>query len=184
MPVENPALSARAEAPSFDDIYGAHFEYVHRIVARLSGRRDVEDLVQEVFLVVHRKLPTFAGDASITTWLFAICHRVVGAQVRKERVRRVLFDIFGQNETARPPPTDPLQALEHTEQRERIGKVLAKLAWKKKVVLLMFEVEGWSCADIAEALDIPVSTVYTRLHHARRDFAFLHSAFEGGKPWA
>ena len=180
--VENPALSARAAAQSFDEVYGAHFEYVHRIVSRLSGRRDVEDLVQEVFLVVHRKLPTFEGRASITTWLFAICHRVVRAHARKERVRRAFLGMFGRSDTERPPPPDPLRALEDREQRERVDQVLAKLAWKKKVVLLMFEVEGWSCADIAQALEIPPNTVYTRLHHARRDFAFLLSGSEGGEP--
>jgi RNA polymerase sigma-70 factor (ECF subfamily) len=182
MPVENSAIAARTTTHSFDEVYGAHFEYVHRIVARLSGRRDVEDLVQEVFVVVHRKLPAFEGRASITSWLFAICHRVVGAQARKERVRRVFLDVFKNDDTERPPPIDPFEALEHGERRERVSKVLSRLAWKKKVVLLMFEVEGWSCADIAQALEIPVATVYTRLHHARRDFAFLLSGFEGGEP--
>jgi RNA polymerase sigma-70 factor (ECF subfamily) len=179
---DHPALLARATAQSFDDVYSAHFEYVHRIVSRLSGRSDVEDLVQEVFLVVHRKLSMFEGRASMATWLFAICHRVVGAHVRKERLRRVLLDVVGKSESQRPAPIDPLQWLEQGEESARILSVLERLAWKKKVVLLMFEVEGWSCADIAQALDIPENTVYTRLHHARRDFAALLSAREGGSP--
>jgi RNA polymerase sigma-70 factor (ECF subfamily) len=179
MPIDHAALFDRAAVGTFDQVYDAHFAYVYRIVARLLGRRDVEDVVQEVFLVVHRKLPTFEGRAAITTWLFSICHRVVGAHVRKERMQRLFFDVFRGSAAEIPSPLDPLQVMEQEEVRARVASTLARLSFKKRAVLVMFELEGWSCAEIAGALGIPVDTVYTRLHHARRDFAFLLTPHEG-----
>jgi RNA polymerase sigma-70 factor, ECF subfamily len=164
-------LSDLARTRTFDEVYDAHFDYVHRVVARLSGLRDVEDLVQDVFFVVHHKLPSFRGDSSITTWLFAVCHRVVGAHIRKERIRRLFANAFRVERPAQPATYEPLSKLERKQAAERIVAALDALSWKKRTVVVMYELEGWSCEQIAEALGIPASTVYTRLHHARRDLA-------------
>jgi RNA polymerase sigma-70 factor, ECF subfamily len=175
-------LSDVAGATTFDDVYEAHFDYVHRVVARLSGLGDVEDLVQDVFFVVHHKLSTFRGDSSITTWLFAVCHRVVGAHIRKERIRRLFAHAFRLERPRQPAADEPLSTLEQKQATERIVAALDALSWKKRSVIVMYELEGWSCDQIAEALGIPPSTVYTRLHHARRELAHALSDLREKNP--
>jgi RNA polymerase sigma-70 factor (ECF subfamily) len=153
----------RAIPLSFDAVYEAHFDYVYRIVARLSGTSACEDLVQDVFLVVHRRLPEFEGRAAMTTWLFQIAYRVVGAHVRKERLRRLLARALFLE---RPEPS-----FQDPDRAAAVRRALESLSWKKRTVLVLFEIEGWSCDRIAEELGIPVDTVYSRLHNARRDLA-------------
>jgi len=78
--------------PEINALYRAHAAEVERWVARLAGPTvDAEDVVQEVFLVVHRRLPEFRGESAITTWLYAITVRVVVDRRRKEKWRRLLW---------------------------------------------------------------------------------------------
>lgn len=151
--------------PAFDEVYSRHFSTVYRFVARLMGGGDVEDAVQEVFLVVHRRLPEFRGDAKVTTWLFRIAYHVVQAKQRKLRLNRALvsaLSVFQTQEQRHPALA--------AEQARQVQAALSALSLKKRSVLVLHEIEGWSGPQIAEALAIPIDTVYTRLHHARKDF--------------
>jgi len=168
------SLEARTKL-DFDTVYEAHFDFVYRVVARLGGQDDVEDLTQEVFLVVHRRLEEFRGDARITTWLFRIAYRVVGAHIRRRRLRRAVASWFGMEEQARGQPATG--GSERMEEARRVRRTLDALSYEKRSALVLFEVEGWSAAEIAEMLDVPVGTVYTRLHHARSAF---RASFEQG----
>ncbi len=156
------ALTAAA-APDFDAVYAEHFDYVYRVVVRLGGTSHAEDLAQEVWAVVHRRLAGFEGRARLTTWLFQIAYHVVGDHIRKERLRRGFLALVGRPVAVR--------ALEHAEDAARLTRAVAALAWKQRAVLVLHEVEGWSCETIAERLEVPVATVYTRLHHARKRLA-------------
>lgn len=159
-----------AAALDFSCVYAEHFDYVYRLVARLAGREDADDLVQEVFLVVHRRLSEFEGRALITTWLFRIAYRVVGAHVRRERLRRWLARaLVGSDDRSSAP--SGLLSVEEAERRQATLETLARLSWKKRAVLILHEVEEWSCPEIAARIGVPVGTVYTRLHHARREMA-------------
>ncbi|HSD87703.1 MAG TPA: sigma-70 family RNA polymerase sigma factor, partial [Kofleriaceae bacterium] len=82
------AQDRASAAPSFDEVYAAHFAFVWRVL-RTFGVPDaaLEDAAQDVFVVVHRRLPEFEGRAAITTWLFAIARRVAGAHRRKDTGR-------------------------------------------------------------------------------------------------
>jgi RNA polymerase sigma-70 factor, ECF subfamily len=159
----------------FDEIYDAYFDYVYRTVARLADREDIEDLVQEVFLVVHRRLQGFDSRAKLTTWLFQIAYRVVGAHIRRNKLRRGISALFGIQLTRRVSEPDQLLSIERTEQRLAIERALDALSYKKRAVLILYEVEGWDCARISESLGIPVDTVYSRLHHAHKE---LKKSFE------
>lgn len=161
----------RASEPAgftFDAIYEAEFEYVYRVLTRLVGASEAEDLVQEVFLVVHRRLPEYRGDARITTWLFRIAYRVAGAHVRRERLRRRFLSLFGIEAKVRAPLANNAEDLAEVEG---VHLALQRLSFEKRSALVLHEVEGWSCEEIAESVGVPVGTVHTRLHHARRDFA-------------
>jgi RNA polymerase sigma-70 factor (ECF subfamily) len=158
----------RATALTFEAVYEAEFDFVYRVVTRLVGPSEAEDLVQEVFLVVHRRLPEFRGDARLTTWLFQIAYRLAGAHVRRERLRRRLLMLFGVE--VKVHATFGAVQIDHDEAK-RVRAALEHLSFEKRSALVLHEVEGWSCEEIAESLGVPTGTVHTRLHHARRDFA-------------
>jgi RNA polymerase sigma-70 factor (ECF subfamily) len=165
------AAETREASPAFEVVYERHFDDVYRFVARLSGTSQCEDLVQEVFVVVHKRLPEFEGRAKLTTWLFQIAYRVVGAHVRKERVLRLLRRAFSREPREEAAPPSAPARIEEQERARAVNEALASLSWKKRVVVSLHEIDGWTCERIAEALSVPVGTVYTRLHHARKELA-------------
>ncbi len=151
-------------------IYLANADFVWRSLQRLGVRdADLDDVLQEVFVVVHQRLHTFDGTAKMTTWLFGICLRVVSAYRRRG---------FRRNETsvAEPPePSDrtsasPEQDLATAESRRRLEALLDELDLEKRAVFVMFEVDEMPCEEIAQILGVPVGTVYSRLHGARKAF--------------
>jgi RNA polymerase sigma-70 factor, ECF subfamily len=151
-------------------IYLANADFVWRSLQRLGIREaDLDDVLQEVFVVVHQRLHTFDGTAKMTTWLFGICLRVASAYRRRG---------FRRNETcvADPPePTDrasasPEQDLAAAESRRRLDSLLDELDLEKRAVFVMFEIDEMPCEEIAQILGVPVGTVYSRLHGARRSF--------------
>src|SRR5262245_28504253 len=75
---------AGAAAPSFDEVYAAHVAFVWRVLRTFGlSEAQIEDAVQDVFIVVHRRLPEWEGRAAITTWLFAIARRVASSHRRR-----------------------------------------------------------------------------------------------------
>jgi RNA polymerase sigma-70 factor (ECF subfamily) len=157
-------------ALTFDAVYERHFDFVYRVIVRLAGRSHAEDLAQEVFAVVHRRLDEFEGRAKLTTWLFQIAYRVVGAHVRRERMRGLIAAALPLELATREQGHDPY---DRVEQSIALARAVRKLSWKKRAVLVLHEVEGWPCELIAERMDVPVATVWTRLHHARKELAEL-----------
>jgi RNA polymerase sigma-70 factor (ECF subfamily) len=145
---------------------------VYRVVARLAGSGDIEDLVQEVFFVVHRRLGEFRGEARVSTWLFRIAYRVVGAHIRRERLRRRMRELFGRGVELATAPNAPEDEL---DRKGRVERALARLSFDQRSALVLFEVEGWSASEIAEAVGAPVGTVYRRLHDARLAFAGVNA---------
>jgi RNA polymerase sigma-70 factor, ECF subfamily len=164
----------------FEAVYRAHFHRVYRWVARLAPQADSEDLSQEVFLVVHRRLPEFEGKARISTWLFQITYHVVGTYLRRRRSEQRIKAVSSL--ITAPDAGEAAQAaLEREEEVSAVREALGTLDLKHRTVLVMYELEQWSGADIAEALAIPVETVYSRLHYARRKLASRLAARLGRK---
>ncbi len=160
----------------FASIYDAWFGHVSRWLRALgSPEADVEDLAQEVFLVVRRRLPDFDG-CNVPGWLYRIASR----KVRQHRRRR-----WVQNLLSREPPIDLEElpwvgpsasaTLETKEKQLLLERLVAKLSEKRRVAFWLFEVEGYGGEEVAEILDIPINTVWTRLHHARKEFFVLLS---------
>jgi RNA polymerase sigma-70 factor (ECF subfamily) len=151
-------------------IYLANADFVWRSLQRLGVRdADLDDVLQEVFVVVHQRLHTFDGTARMTTWLFGICFRVASAYRRRGSRRR-------ETAFAEPPePTDratssPEQDLAAADARRRLAMLLDELDLEKRAVFVMFEVDEMPCEEIAQILGTPVGTVYSRLHAARKSF--------------
>jgi RNA polymerase sigma-70 factor, ECF subfamily len=174
-------LAAAGDAEPLDvtRLFRAHGETVGRWIARLAGpSADVDDLVQEVFLVAHRRLGEFRNQARVTTWLYEIAIRVVQARRRKARVgawrlRRLPAE--------REPPVDVPTPLEELERRRRTAAVygiLDKLPEAERTALILFELEGLPGPRIAELTGASLSNVGVRLHRARARFTRLFLAWE------
>jgi len=166
----------REAAPlNVSEVHEKHADFVWRSLQRLGVRSaDLEDLLQEVFIVVHRRLESFDGSARLTTWLFGICVRVASghrnrAYVRRERsgTEPELFDAITQEPTQ--SAANPEQALLDKELSEELEELLDGLDPVKRAMVVMFEIEGMSAPEIATLTDVPVNTVYSRLATARAE---------------
>jgi RNA polymerase sigma-70 factor, ECF subfamily len=148
------------------DLFRAHAAFVANFLVRLGVlHQELDDAVQEVFLIAHRRGGYVEGPARPTTWLAEIALRVASG-VRRARRRR-LPDEPGEEHHAGPTPFEALAA---AEALGHVQRALDALPLEQRAVFILFEIEGESCVSIARGLDIPVGTVYSRLHAARRDF--------------
>lgn len=150
------------------EIHNEHSEFVWASLARLGVRRaDLPDMLQEVFVVVHRRLDSFDGTSKMTTWLFGICMRVAAAYRRRAWFRR--------ERPTGPTFDEPADAATPEEQvdamraRTQLDALLDELSLERRVVFVLFELEEMPCTAIAELLGVPVGTVYSRIHAARED---------------
>jgi RNA polymerase sigma-70 factor, ECF subfamily len=168
-----------AQAPSFDAVYEAHFEFVWRTLRRLGVEAStVDDAVQDVFVVVHRRLRDFEGRSSLKTWLTAIAVRVAGDHRRLVRRKGGHEPLDAAIADASPGPDE---ALAQAEAVRALDALLSELGEDKRAVFVLVELEGMSAPEIAEALGLCVNTVYSRLRAARRDFEAAVQR-SGGRP--
>lgn len=152
-------------------VHAEHAEHVWRSLQRLGIREpDLEDLLQEVFVVVHKRLHTFDWSCSMQAWLFGICKHVARSHRRRAYLRRETTLMTPPESSSEGVSPNPEEAFEAREEGEELSALLQELDSDKRVVLVMFEIEELSCEAIAETLGIPVGTVYSRLHAARKAF--------------
>jgi RNA polymerase sigma-70 factor (ECF subfamily) len=153
------------------EVHAAHADFVWASLQRLGVReRDLDDLLQEVFVVVHQRLHTFDATRPMQPWLFGICRRVAVAHRRRASVRLEQSMPDMPEETSEGAAPDPEEAAMGSQARERLEAILDTLDAEKRAVFVMFEIDEVPCEAIAAALGIPVGTVYSRLHAARKDF--------------
>lgn len=151
-------------------IYETHAGFVWASLQRLGVRdADLEDVVQEVFVVVHQRKHTFDGSAKMTTWLFGISLRVASAY-RRRGFRRKEIVVAEPPEPHAGESSSPEHDLAAAESRRRLHVLLDELDIEKRAVFVMFEIDEMSCEEIADILGVPVGTVYSRLHGARKAF--------------
>ena len=166
-------LPDMAEARDFDAIYRSWFVHVWRWLRALGVHdADLEDIAHDVFLVVRRKLRRFDG-ANVAGWLYQITSRTASDHRRRAWLRRVFLSGDKSLESFRDTAHGPAELLEQLEARAIVHGLLAKLSHKRRTALALFELEGYTGEEIAALLGVPVATVWTRLHHARREFTAL-----------
>jgi RNA polymerase sigma-70 factor (ECF subfamily) len=168
------AASVRSWA-DFDAFYREHFRFVWRTVRRLGlDGAVVDDVVQEIFLVVHRRLGDFEGRSSAKTWLYGIVRRVVADHRRTLRRKPALGgDALATADLEALPGGEEQGPEASAEQAERVRllhRLLAELDDDKREVFVLAELEGLTMAEIAEALDANPNTIASRLRAARREF--------------
>lgn len=166
-----PGRVASGVSPSaFRGIYDEHFQFVWKSLRRLGVREaDVPDAVQEVFLVVHRKLDTFEGRSKMTTWLFGIAFRVARDRQRSAAERRHVPD-EGAIDASADESVDVHADAERRQARTVLESILDAMSLEQRAVFTLFELEGMTTTEIAEICGIPLGTVYTRLRLAREVF--------------
>lgn len=166
----------RDERAAHDELYYRFRRQVAGNLYRVLGdRTDLEDLVQEVFVIAFRGLDRFRGDARLSTWLYRICVNVALGRIRTRRRRPLAYGVSNLDTASADPslterPETPDKTLERREDRERVYRALEQLAPKKRVVLYLHEIEGLDLKDIAYIVDSNPVTVRTRLFYARREF--------------
>lgn len=167
--------AARGDRAAFQALFVRHREVVARLVHRMTSSSararsaDLEDVVQEVFVQVHRSLPDFRGQSKFSTWLHRVTVNVVLMHRRAAKSRPVLTEELPE---ANVPASGQVLPDEDTERRERMRafeRLLGRLADKKRLVFVLHELEGLAPAEIAEIVHAPVLTVRTRLFYARRE---------------
>jgi RNA polymerase sigma-70 factor (ECF subfamily) len=162
-------------------LFRAHAAFVASFLRRLgTSGSDVDDLVQEVFLVAHRKGGYRPGTGQPRTWLGAIALRIASVHRRTHSRRHEEF-----NEEAIERATahgDVAVTVDARKSLARVQRALDTLDLEHCAVFVLYEFAGESCEAIGVSLGIPVGTVYSRLHHARRRFELAHAALDQQQP--
>lgn len=150
----------------FAAIFREHAPYVWRVMRRLGVREaDAEDLCQEVFVVVHRRLGDFEERSSMRTWIYGIAIRVASDHRRRAHVRRERPAEEVPEERRSAPQ---IAELERGQARALLDAALRELDDEKRAVFVLYEIEGLGMKEVAEAVGCPLQTAYSRLHAARK----------------
>jgi RNA polymerase sigma-70 factor (ECF subfamily) len=167
------AQCRNGSADAFRRLFHRHRDDVARLIFRMTGASsELEDLVQEVFLQVHKSIGDFRGDARFTTWLYRLTVNVVlmhrrSAKSRPQLVAEVL---------AATPKDARMLPDEQVARRRRMTaftRLVDRLSEKKRTVFILHELQGLAPSEIAKIVGAPVLTVRTRLFYARRELTSL-----------
>jgi RNA polymerase sigma-70 factor (ECF subfamily) len=160
-------------------LFRAHAGFVAAFIRRLGIQPgDADDLVQEVFLVAHRKGGYVPGPGQPRTWLAAIALRVARSAHRARSRQRETLEASALDAIA-APGGDPEAALQVHESLARVQQALDTLDLEHCAAFVLYEIEGEPCEAIAAAFEVPIGTIYSRLHHARRRFVDAYSTLTG-----
>jgi RNA polymerase sigma-70 factor (ECF subfamily) len=164
------SLAGDGALHSVEDVYRSHSEFIWVSLQRFGVReRDLDDVLQEVFVVVHQRLKSFRGEARVTTWLYSICLRVAAAHRRRGHVRRELT-VEDVGDTVAIDQSSPEDDLVRRQRQRVLEQILDDLELEKRALFVMFELDELSCDEIATIIGVPIGTVYSRLHAARKAF--------------
>jgi RNA polymerase sigma-70 factor (ECF subfamily) len=164
------ARAAAGETSAFRLLYERYRSDVARLVYRmLGGRGDLDDVIQEVFVQVYKSLKDFRGQAKFSTWLHRVTVNVVLMHRRAARSRPVFADEPAREAAVQGYDVRPDEDAERRERVRAFGRLLDRLADKKRIVFVLHELEGISPGEIAQIVGAPVLTVRTRLFYARRE---------------
>lgn len=161
----------RGDASAWRQLYDQHFPMVDRL-ARSIGVHEAEadDLCQEIFVLVHKHLGRFRGDAKLGTWIYRLTVRESIRFAKRRRLRRAMANVFIRE-----------RALgvggawwDNAAGRQRyLYQLLSRLSPERRMALVLFEVEGLEVPQIANLMGCKPNTVWTRIHRARNDLEKL-----------
>jgi RNA polymerase sigma-70 factor (ECF subfamily) len=162
-----------------DAVYEQHVSTVARWARRLGGPGlDVEDVVQDVFMVALRRPGEFQGEAGVRTWLFRITNNIVRSRRRRDRVRRWLFRLHGPSAEDAIAPVTPLESIERRESAARLQAALDDIPDIYRTAFILYELEGLPCEEVSALVGADVRTVWVRLHRGRAKLLSALNAHE------
>jgi len=152
----------------FRAIYEDWFDQVSHWIRAMGGpEADRDDLVQDVFLVVHRRLRDFDGE-NLPGWLYQIARRRVRDFRRLSWVRHLLFGGAQLPESLVKEGASPADELETQQKSALLERLLSRLNESERAALVLFEIDGYSGEEIAQIQGVPLGTVWARIYKARR----------------
>lgn len=153
------------------ELYRRHAPFVAKFILRMGvPRADLDDMMQEVFLIAHRNGGYQPGPAKPTTYLANIAYRIVYTERRKRKVRSFV-ESNDDHVNAAGGAGDPEHSAAHSQHMKRLQHALDALDDDKRAVFVLAELQGETVASIAAGMGIPVDTAYSRLRAARKLFS-------------
>jgi RNA polymerase sigma-70 factor, ECF subfamily len=158
----------RGDRRAFDQLVRQEQQRIYRLTFRIVQRReDVDDLVQEIFLLLYRKIGGFRFESRFSTWLTRLAINQCRRALRRRRFGRLLFG-DGWEEQAVDHQRSTLRVLEREEEHRTLREALSELPEKQRLVVILRYFEEMSCEEVAAILDCKIGTVRSRLFHARQ----------------
>ena len=153
-----------------DELFRKHAPFVARLLHRLGvPAREIDDVVQQVFVVVHKNGGYVRGPATPTSYLGAIAVKAASSARRRDGAQRSRHVVYSP-ELLASTGRDPVTLLEVRRELTQLQAALDEMDSDLRAVLVLTELEGESCASIAASQGIPAGTVYWRAHRARKQF--------------
>lgn len=185
-PIASISAAGPPQVLDFEELYTQHFGFVWRNVRRM-GVPDalIDDAVQDVFVVVHRRLSEFEGRSQVQTWIFGILLRVV------QDYRRAHFRRQARLKVAETAPDalvgrqsdGPMDLLARNERVRVLHAILDSLSEDKRAVFVLAELEQMPVVEVAETLGINLNTAYARLRAARHEFEGALKKIQADEGW-
>jgi RNA polymerase sigma-70 factor, ECF subfamily len=159
---------------AFEELYRLHAPRLFGLAHRLVGPNEAEDLLQEIFLTAHRKMPLYKGESALGTWLFRLATNQCLDYLRSKRARLALLtDAFDETSGA---PAAAAGAILGVVERMDLERALAELPGGARAVFVLHDVEGCEHREVAQHLGISEGTSKSQLHKARMRLRALLSA--------
>lgn len=177
------ARTLDGDVTAFETLVRRHRGLVHRVVARVIGRNEAEDVTQDVFLRAFHRLGQFRGDAPFRAWLLRIAHNTaLSSRAGRDNENDALFE-----EAADSMPSSsrtPAHALEDSERRERLTLKLQQIRQAHRTVIVLRDLEGLSYEEIAAVTETPLGSVKGRLFRARQELieVLRHNTYDWELP--
>ncbi|MEM7155328.1 MAG: sigma-70 family RNA polymerase sigma factor [Myxococcota bacterium] len=150
----------------FEEVFRRHFDYVWRVAHAVAGPGAADDVTQEAFLVVRRRLDEFDGG-SLRAWLFTVVRNVARNYLRSQRRREARLRAVPEPAPAR----DPDDEVALRQAADLLDQFMDSLPARQREAFVAVELEGLTARAVAEALGVPTRTVYSRVRTAREAFA-------------
>jgi RNA polymerase sigma-70 factor, ECF subfamily len=173
------ARGSEASAPDFDALYDDTADLAFRVLAAMGVREaELDDALQDVFVVAHRRLGEFRGDSKPSTWVSGIAVRVAH-DYRRRHTRKPTEPLHPHEGVLRATGEAPDVTVIRSEALKSVQAFLEQLAPAQREVFVLAELEQQSAPDIAASLGAPLNTIYSRLRLARAHFEAWARAHDG-----
>jgi RNA polymerase sigma-70 factor (ECF subfamily) len=164
-------LRVQGKPLTAEGLFREHAAFVWRVLRRLGVREaDIEDVCQDVFVAVHKQLPSFEGRSKASTWIYGIARRRAADYRRSDRRRREDLTASVPEASGEPAPGSSMdEEVARSQARALLDRLLDQLDDDKREVFVLYEIEELGMREVVEIVGCPLQTGYSRLHAARAE---------------